>query len=625
MPTKQQLESALINAHKAGNTQAANRLATAIKQGNYDQGGIPSWMGATRLALQGATFGLADELASGITAGVVAPFDENRSFKEIYDDSMADFKREREGFKEENPALATIAEIGGALATGGLGMTKALSKLAPTGSSIARKGAAMAGIGAAEGGLYGAATSDDRVSGAMSGGAMGGVLGVAAPPLLGLLGGTTKNVGKWAYKKITDTPKKEVEQALRVAADAEGLDSNEIVNLLDDLGPEATLMDLGDNFRMLASTQVSKVGPAKTQIKEFIGQRQKGQQGRLLDTIEDASGLSAKDFKGSVNALSQRMKEEAAPLYKAAYETPFEVTPKIQAILETPTGKKALKAAEEDFLDRTGTGFSGGNLEILDMVKRKFFDLANTQARAGATNKASAIGNLRKELTSEMDAAVPEYAQARKVWEVGSNIKESAELGTKIFKTPPDTLADEIADMTNAEKRLFKMGGMRAVEDALENRGISGDAGKFLSDKPIMKKRLGLLFDDKDSVNAVQKQINAEAAFSETKRQVKGGSPTHERQESARIFDGASAALRGDTIGATIDAVRLIGKNKMTPEAVADLTNTLLDQGLSKKRIMEIFNSKDVTKAAGRNLGSEVGKILKYSPAPLGALFNNEE
>lgn len=620
-----------INTARPVNNTSQFDIATAGSiSGNIDKmpQTIPTWMGATRQALQGATFGLADELASGISAGLVAPFDKNRSFGEIYADSMADFKREREGFKKENPALATTAEIGGALATGGLGMTKALPKVAPAGSSMARKGAGLFGIGAAEGGLYGAATAEDRIEGGLQGAAMGGPLALVASPLLGLLGGATKNIGKWAYQKITDTPKKEVERALRAAADAEGLDPNEIVKLLDDLGPEATLMDLGDNFRMLTRTQTSKVGPAKTKVNQFIDQRQKGQQGRLLETIEDTSGLSAKDFKGSVNALSQRMQEEAGPLYQAAYATPFEVTPKIKAIISKGSGKAAYNRALKSFQDETGSGYSGGNVEILDYVKRELDDMAGAAARAGKKNKARQITNLKNDLVAEIDAAVPEYAQARQIWETGSSAKESAELGQNLFKTHPDDLAEEIANMTDAEQRLFRMGGMRAVEDKLGNLGVSRDAAKNLSDKPVMKRRLGLLFDDPEPV---LKQIEAEAAFTQTKNKVRGGSITQEALQSADDFDslvtpdlGASIA-RGDTVGAAIDLAKLINKNKMTPHAVADLTNTLIDQGLSKKRIMEIFNSKEVTKAAGRNLGSEVGQILKYSPAPLGALFNEEE
>ena len=41
MPTKAQLESALKNAHNAGNTQAAKRLANAIKAGEYDDAATP--------------------------------------------------------------------------------------------------------------------------------------------------------------------------------------------------------------------------------------------------------------------------------------------------------------------------------------------------------------------------------------------------------------------------------------------------------------------------------------------------------------------------------------------------------------------------------------------------------
>ena len=591
---------------------------------------IPTWMGTTRQALQGGTFGLADEIASGLTAGIVAPMDENRSFGEIYSDSMADFKRERQGFKQENPVVSTLAEIGGSVLPAAKAGKYLYDILTPPGSSLIKKTRNMFGIGAVEGGLYGAATSDDRVSGGVQGAAIGGSTALIAPPLLSLLGGTLKGAGNWVYQKLSDTPKKEVERALRITAEAEGLDADEVVKLMDELGPDATLMDLGENFRLLTKTQVAKVGPAKTKVKQFIDDRQKGQQGRLLDTIEETSGLSGKDFKGSINELSERMQKEADPLYKKAYETPFEVTPKIQAILKTPSGKKARKKAKEAFQDNAGAGFSGGNVEILDEVKIQLDDMISSAYSRGKPNEARRIKNLKKDLVAEIDAAVPEYAQARNVWEKGSNAKESAELGQNIFNNSPDDLADEIANMTDGEKRLFRMGGLRAVEDSLGNRGVSGDAGKFLSDKPNMKKRLGLLFEDDEAVEALQKQIDSESAFTQTKNIVRGGSPTHEYQESARNFEqlissNASAALRGDQTGIIDSAAKKLFESKMSPKAVSDLTNTLLDQGLSQKRILEIFTSKEATKAAGRNLGSEVADILKFGTAPIGPLLMDEE
>lgn len=635
MASREQLETALRNAHNAGDEVAARQLARAIQQGGFDQPpteNIPTLMGATREALQGVTFGLADEIASGVTAGIVAPFDKYRTFGDIYKDSMAQFQREREGFKESNPVLATTSEIGGALLTGGTGAVKALLKLAPQGSSKLRKALALSGIGAAEGGLYGFASGDgvdDRLSGLGYGAGTGALLTPIVGPILGLLGGTAKNAGQWALRKITDTPKKEVERALKIAADAEGLDPEQAYKLMQDLGPDATLMDLGDNFRMLARTQASKVGPAKTQVNKFIDERQKGQQGRLLEAIETSSGLSGKDFKGSVNALSQRMKAQASPLYEAAYATPFEITPKIQAIISKGSGKAAFNRGQKAFNDEVGAGFSGGNVQLFDFVKRELDDMASAAARSGKKNKARQITNLKNELVAELDAAVPEYALARKIWETGSSGKEAADLGQNLFKTHPDDLADEIANMTDAEQRLFRMGGMRAVEDALGNRGVSGDAGKFLSDKPFMKKRLGLLFDNPD---AVLKQIEAEAAFTQTKNTVRGGSVTHEAQTTASDFDDLvtpgllTAAVTGNTTDMLAGNVaRLLTRNKVSTEAVTDLTNRLLSQGLTKKQITDIFKTKEVKQAAGKDLTSEVSQILKYSTAPLGVLAQGDD
>tara|TARA_R110000803_G_scaffold210634_1_gene282983 strand:+ start:608 stop:2551 length:1944 start_codon:yes stop_codon:yes gene_type:complete len=138
---------------------------------------------------QGATFGFADEIGSGIyAAGKSALTDE--TFDDVYDRAMGHNKANREGFSDENPATALGLELAGGLGSGGAAGAKLLPSAVRAANAL-RLGrvatpAAVAGIGAVEGGLTGAGTADE--GNILQGAAEGAAFGAALPVALGGLG-----------------------------------------------------------------------------------------------------------------------------------------------------------------------------------------------------------------------------------------------------------------------------------------------------------------------------------------------------------------------------------------------------------------------------------------------------
>lgn len=139
--------------------------------------------GVVDAVTQGASFGFGDEL-TGLESAVLGRtpeggwFDYSKPFGERYDRAVAAERGQQEAFAEENPTLATGAEIGGALATG-LGAGRAGLTLAGRAGSTAGAAGLGAVEGAAYGGLYGAGTADDddRLAGATQGAALGAATG----------------------------------------------------------------------------------------------------------------------------------------------------------------------------------------------------------------------------------------------------------------------------------------------------------------------------------------------------------------------------------------------------------------------------------------------------------------
>lgn len=129
-----------------------------------------------------ATFGFGDELASTVAAGIEAlPGRSGMSRSQI----LAQMRGNAEAAQAQNPGSYLAGQIGGGvaqgLATGGAGFG---ANAAKTGGGLGRVALGSAADGVIYGGLQGAGGGTDlesRASGALTGGAVGGTTGFAAP------------------------------------------------------------------------------------------------------------------------------------------------------------------------------------------------------------------------------------------------------------------------------------------------------------------------------------------------------------------------------------------------------------------------------------------------------------
>lgn len=178
MPTVEQLQSALINAHKAGDTVAAKKLADAITQLMQAKSKEPddvtvgeSARDVARALAQGVSFGTAEELEAAARS-LVGP--------ETYEEEVSKIRGEIGAFRERNPLAAYGLEIAGSIPSG-LGVARAVS----TGLTKAPKIASLLAEGAVTGGLYGAGSTAGGVEERLKGAAIGGLLGGAGTAAIG--------------------------------------------------------------------------------------------------------------------------------------------------------------------------------------------------------------------------------------------------------------------------------------------------------------------------------------------------------------------------------------------------------------------------------------------------------
>jgi hypothetical protein len=553
-----------------------------------------------------ASLNSSDEIGSALNAA----FTTGGDFMSRYNQNQKDFAEQMQLYENANPKTAALAEVGGALASAvPLGLAGA-AKLGAKGLSQTGVGAGLIASGeGAVAGFMGGDTLEDRAGDAAIGAGLGFVAGTAGAKLLEetfrVLGGGVE----LAKRKLKDTPQDEVRRAIAKAAKADGLDADEALKMLDDLGPNATLMDLGANFQSEAFRAKAGFGEGKAKIGGFLDERQAGARARVLSAAEEAVGEKAGRLSTTTARLEEEMSTQAAPFYQMAYDTPFYMDDHkgLKSFLERhPSVAKAYRQAKLTVKDELGPE-SLSPVMRLDHTGRNLFDMA-LKAERGSNSRRQKQA-LRRELNGLLEEAVPDLAAARQIWGKGEEQKKAAELGEDIFKTKPRQIADDLEFMTEPEKVFYRRGALEAIEDKLDligrNRDASSAVDAYGSD--AAKKRITAAF---DNPGPLLKQMKAEHEMVKTRNAVSGNSLTTERNTTLASIDnavdmtrvGAGVAGGGNLLTQAVAVLQGIGKiadPKLSQEAVAQMADVMVSNGLSRQQLQDMMSNEEVIKALG--------------------------
>lgn len=552
-----------------------------------------------------ASLNSSDEIGSALNAA----FTSGGDFMSRYNQNQKDFAEQMQLYENANPKSAAVAEVGGALASAvPLGVAGA-AKLGAKGLSQTGlvSGLLASGEGAVAG-FMGGDTLEDRAGDAAVGAGLGFVAGTAGAKLLEetfrVLGGGVE----LAKRKLKDTPQDEVRRAIAKAAKADGLDADEALKMLDDLGPNATLMDLGANFQSEAFRAKAGFGEGKAKIGGFLDERQAGARARVLSAAEEAVGEKAGRLSTTTSRLEEEMRTQAEPFYQKAYEKPFYIDDHkgLKSFLDKPSVGKAYRRAKNSVKDELGPE-SLSPVMRLDHTARNLFDMA-MDAKPGSNSRRQKHA-LRRELSGLLEEAVPDLAAARQIWGKGAEQKNAGEFGQDIFKTKHTQIADELEFMTEPEKIFYRRGALETIEDKLgsvgRNRDASSALDKYGSDNA--EKQIRAAFDNPEPL---LKQMKAEHEMAKTRNAVAGNSATAERTASLASIDdavdmtqvGASVASGGNFLTQAVAVLRGISKlatPKMSQEAVSQMADVMVSNGLSRQQLQDMMSNEEVIKALG--------------------------
>lgn len=597
---------------------AEQQYAATQKQAKPEQ---DSSVGRTAVdyGLRGATFGFGNKLANAGGAAL-ASVATGEPYSDLYNEATQNQAKRLPQELSDNPVTAIASELGGALTSGGaiagtapgaavasgiggglLPEAAGIGKAANLLSKIGVSGAA----GAASGALYGAGTAapGQATQGAEQGALLSGGIGAAIPVVGGAIGsiansspvkavtGTIGNIGKEIFNKV-------VPESMQIspAASAEG----KILQKLSDagispdnlnIGSNQALIDVGGkNVQRLGEAVANSSGPSAQLAENFVDQRIADSSGNAKKTISDFV------FKGgNANQAAQDIldagQKASAPLYQGAFAANKSMaSPEISKVLNTPAGQSALKSAsvkmqndmslmgesDPDLVEQAklaGTyqpgqgGIAQGlNMRSLDYVKRSFDDQIGAAQRAGENDNARILTGLKNKLVTGMDAADSTatdnapglYKQARGTFSDMKTSLQAIEDGQNFYKNDSVALKQQMANMSDTDKGLFRLGVAQKLNDTVNNSNMGANVASKVFGKQEQKDQLAAVLHPDDYQNLSESFARQDAAHRLNQR-ILGNSRTALRQQEIGDLNedpsGALMSLASGDIGGALKGI----------------------------------------------------------------------
>lgn len=595
---------------------------------------VPQGRGAAAAlgGMQGLGYDFGDEVVGGIGA---------------LTGQGAEYSRElmREGdarARDEFPFSYGVPKVAGAVASSlslgrGLGITAA-----PTTAGRAAQGA---GIGAGEGALFGFGQGEgaaDRVAGAMQFGALGGLLGGAAPFAVdavrrgydGLIAGPVASMRAAPSQVRAD-------RAVAGAAQRAGLTADDLDAALQQAAregqPEFVTVDaLGrPGQRMLSSIQRTPT-EAQQDIVEFLTSRQDQQGRRVGGFISEA--LDAPDTAAARTAsLTQARGAAADAAYTAARQDagPVDVRAALSVIDERIGGMQGSGVAGDGidgalarFRGRLAAqpGPDGVMRELSDFdrvlgVKQDVSDAIGAAVRAGRNNEARELTKLRDALDAALEASSPSYRTANDQFRQASRVIDAVDEGTQAAR--PRNRADDVLAqyqaMTPEQQAAFRVGYADPVMARVENAPLGTNRVRTLRADGFSDVMGGIANDPA----LLARRLDREARMFSTNQGVLGGSQTAERLADDALLSSESVGILGNILagrfGAAAGQAGIMAGNSLAGRNTA-----------TREEIARILLSRDPRAALERALAAETtaaGKaaimdaVIRSLPRPVEAPF----
>ena len=464
------------------------------------------------------------------------------------------------------------------------------------GKSLGRQVASGLGYG----GLTGTTLAGEGQG--LSGGALGATIGAGVP--LALKGiGAGLNIGAQTagniYRRLTATPQENAVARLRGAMSDIGKSPKDLRAGIDDPSPitlaEQTAGEYGEGVMPLVRQATSKMGQAREETLEQLGERSAGAAERVSDVAEKA--LPKGNARQIAAQIKQRRSENADEMYSQAFDdfVPDEDVvssigklfhgqsklPKLSSVLPKamdtvrndvklrergitiPLSKTVEIAGKEvskpiEITDLSPQTFT----RVLNNVKTSLDDEISSSMTKGKWGKVRELTNLKDSFIEIIDEANPLYASARANFAGETALKNALEMGETLYskKISSDTVRSFLKTATDSEKEHFRLGVSKFVQDQLESGTVNNI--KVLFNKDI-KQKLKNAWPDEESFQAFEDTVRNEIKMSKNVSKLAPGTGLVAGDDGTILGTIAAAA------GSTPVVSRATGGSKLSAAAVA--------------------------------------------------------
>lgn len=564
--------------------------------------GVDTGVGLTRQAIQGITFNAADD----IIAGALTPLEMIKQGtwdpREGYKHAKAREDLILEDSREKNGMLGSAAEIVGGIGSGA-GLARAGASfgrgLTSTSGLGARSGASAADglvFGTLAGGMEGNSLAE-RGSNALQGGALGGVIGGAAVPALSLAGAAASpiisnisaraNPERFARSQVARglsesgmTPQQVAGDVSRAAREGQGM-----FTLADAMG--------NSGQRMLASTARAP-GQARTDVVNFLDQRQAGQGRRVAGALDEGFGTNGQTSAQVESAMSAARKADADAAYGAVRRDaqPVDVSGVLARIDETlapygvgqnvsanDTAASSLTSLRRRLADGDQTA---NDFNLLQRVRGDLADEIQQAMQSGAGNKARLLGGALRELDTALENSSTGFRDANRNFAQASRDIDAVGLGrTAALRGRTENTIPQFQAQSPRGQQGYRAG---YVDPLIENaQGAAYGANKA---RPLTSDA----FADEAAIMApgndlMQRRIGRENTMFQTRQAATGNSKTTENLADDAAM-GVDPGLIGQILTGNITgAVRSLiasGSNALSGNTAAvrqEVANLLMSRG----------------------------------------------
>lgn len=387
----------------------------------------------------------------------------------------------------------------------------------------------------------------------------GGGLGVAAPWLF--------NAVKAGYEAIPGVKSATAPAKLNRMLANDGIKVDEIPARLQEIGPDAMILDLGPNLQQGGQGLASVPGYAQRLLDATLNARSsnKAKLGRINEDVAATVGTSP-DIDMLKQQIIQRQRQVAGPIYDAIRDTPipaleggfgFEFTkPLGKQVLE-----QAIQMAANDGVRFNSTGLTLG---VLDYAKRAADDIAKSAFRTGNDNFGRQAAQFARTIAAEADKIVPDYAKARAAFAGEAKVADAVDEGMTLFtaEMTPQQLARRLKDASDSEKDALLSGAQAWLERRLGNSSNDPVTLRNEFRKPWNEQKLRLLL-GRDVADDLLNRIDREMLYASSQQKVLEGSQTARRLAGQQEINPPTRDLSQTTILGAVMSTLNAARNKL--------------------------------------------------------------